>query len=145
MAMPSNEEVSGQRIQQFTEQLLKTMESPKLDKFRSLIQQLADENELDMAHVAAALVFENQKERPLKPSLHLPVKIATELQVESATETAVIEIKTVVTAKSIAASVQRTGTRAQNREESAQNSLNVRLKQRMPTLIVMAFQWSLIA
>jgi len=69
MAMPSNEEVSGQRIQQFTEQLLKTMESPKLDKFRSLIQQLADENELDMAHVAAALVFENQKERPLFPKL----------------------------------------------------------------------------
>ena len=69
MAMPSNEEVSGQRIQQFTEQLLKTMELPKLDKFRSLIQQLADENELDMAHVAAALVFENQKERPLFPKL----------------------------------------------------------------------------
>ena len=69
MAMPSNEEVSGQRIQQFTEQLLKTMELPKLDKFRSLIQQLADENDLDMAHVAAALVFENQKERPLFPKL----------------------------------------------------------------------------
>ena len=69
MAMPSNEEVSGQRIQQFTEQLLKTMELPKLDKFRSLIQQLADENDLEMAHVAAALVFENQKERPLFPKL----------------------------------------------------------------------------
>ena len=69
MAMPSNEEVSGQRIQQFTEQLMKTMALPKLDKFRSLIQQLADENELDMGDIAAALVFENQKERPLFPKL----------------------------------------------------------------------------
>tara|TARA_B110000027_G_scaffold9268_1_gene8228 strand:- start:2591 stop:4681 length:2091 start_codon:yes stop_codon:yes gene_type:complete len=69
MAMPSNEEVSGQRIQQFTEQLMKTMALPKLDKFRSLIQQLADENELDMGDIAAALAFENQKERPLFPKL----------------------------------------------------------------------------
>ena len=69
MAMPSNEEVSGQPIQQFTEQLMKTMALPKLDKFRSLIQQLADENELDMGDIAAALAFENQKERPLFPKL----------------------------------------------------------------------------
>ena len=69
MAMPSNEEVSGQRIQQFSDHLLKTMELPKLDKFRSLIQQFADENELDMGDVAAALTFENQKERPLFPKL----------------------------------------------------------------------------
>jgi ATP-dependent RNA helicase DeaD len=64
MAMPSNEEVSGQRIQQFTEQLLKTMELPKLDKFKSLVQQLAEENELDIADMAAALAFENQKSDP---------------------------------------------------------------------------------
>lgn len=69
MAMPSNEEVSGQRIQQFSEQLLKTMELPKLDKFRALINQFADQNELDMADIAAALAFENQKERPLFPKL----------------------------------------------------------------------------
>jgi len=69
MAMPSNEEVSGQRIQQFTEQLMKTMALSKLDKFRSLVQQLADENELDMGDIAAALAFENQKERPLFPKL----------------------------------------------------------------------------
>ncbi|MDA0795115.1 MAG: DEAD/DEAH box helicase [Proteobacteria bacterium] len=71
MAMPSNEEVSGQRIQQFTEQLLKTMKLPKLDKFRSLVQKLADDNDLDMAHIAAALAFENQKERPLFPKLEI--------------------------------------------------------------------------
>ena len=69
MAMPSNEEVSGQRIQQFSDQLLKTMELSKLDKFRSLIQQFANENELDMGDIAAALTFENQKERPLFPKL----------------------------------------------------------------------------
>ena len=69
MAMPSNEEVSGQRIQQFSDHLLKTLELSKLDKYRSLIQRFADENELDMGDIAAALTFENQKERPLFPKL----------------------------------------------------------------------------
>ena len=45
------------------------MELSKLDKFRSLIQQFANENELDMGDIAAALTFENQKERPLFPKL----------------------------------------------------------------------------
>jgi len=45
------------------------MELPKLDKFKSLVQQLAEENELDIADMAAALAFENQKERPLFPKL----------------------------------------------------------------------------
>ncbi|MDA8663806.1 DEAD/DEAH box helicase [Porticoccaceae bacterium] len=69
MTMPSNEEVSGQRIQQFTEQLMKTMELPTLDKFRALVQQLAEDNDLDMSHIAAALAYENQRERPLFPKL----------------------------------------------------------------------------
>ena len=69
MAMPSNEEVSGQRIHQFTEQLMKTMELPTLDKFRALVQQLAEDNDLDMSHIAAALAYENQRERPLFPKL----------------------------------------------------------------------------
>jgi len=48
---------------------MKTMENPKLDKFRSLIEKLVTENELDITDVATALAFENQKDRPLFPRL----------------------------------------------------------------------------
>ena len=48
---------------------MKTMENPKLDKFRSLIDKLVTENELDITDVATALAFENQKDRPLFPRL----------------------------------------------------------------------------
>ena len=67
--MPSNAQVSDQRIQQFTQQLSKTLETPRLDKFREMIVKYAEENDLDMADVAAALTYENQKERPLFPKL----------------------------------------------------------------------------
>ena len=69
LTMPSNEQVSDQRIMQFTNQLVKTLETPRLDKFRDLIAKFAAENELDMADIAAALTYENQKERPLFPKL----------------------------------------------------------------------------
>ena len=69
LTMPSNEQVSNQRIQHFTDQLVKTLETPRLDKFRDLITKFADENGLDMADIAAALTYENQKERPLFPKL----------------------------------------------------------------------------
>ena len=69
LTMPSNEQVSDQRIQQFTQQLSKTLETPRLDKFREMIVKYAEENDLDMADVAAALTYENQKERPLFPKL----------------------------------------------------------------------------
>ena len=69
LTMPTNQQVSDQRIQQFTEQLSKTLETPRLDKFREMILKYAEENDLDMADVAAALTYENQKERPLFPKL----------------------------------------------------------------------------
>ena len=69
LTMPTNEQVSDQRIQQFTEQLSKTLETPRLDKFREMIVNYVEENDLDMADVAAALTYENQKERPLFPKL----------------------------------------------------------------------------
>ena len=69
LTMPSNAQVSDQRVQQFTEQLSKTLETPRLDKFREMIVKFVEENDLDMADVAAALTYENQKERPLFPKL----------------------------------------------------------------------------
>lgn len=69
LTMPTNAQVSDQRIQQFTNQLMNTLETPRLDKFRDLVTRFAAENELDMADIAAALTYENQKERPLFPKL----------------------------------------------------------------------------
>lgn len=67
MSLPSNEEVSGQRIQQFTAQLLNTIETAKLAPFLEVIEKLENENKLDIKNIAAALAFETQKERPLFP------------------------------------------------------------------------------
>ena len=67
--LPSNEEVSGQRVAQFKEQLVGMCKSTKLDKFNSLVKEVAAENEIDMAVLAAALAFEVQKDRPLFPKL----------------------------------------------------------------------------
>ena len=67
--LPSNEEVSGQRVAQFKEQLVGMSKSTKLDKFNSLVKEVAAENDIDMAVLAAALAFEVQKDRPLFPKL----------------------------------------------------------------------------
>ena len=67
--LPSNEEVSGQRVAQFKEQLVGMCKSTKLDKFNSLVKEVAAENDIDMAVLAAALAFEVQKDRPLFPKL----------------------------------------------------------------------------
>ncbi len=67
--LPSNEEVSGQRVALFKEQLVGMCKSTKLDKFHSLVKEVAAENEIDMVLLAAALAFEAQKERPLFPKM----------------------------------------------------------------------------
>jgi ATP-dependent RNA helicase DeaD len=67
--LPSNEEVSGQRVAQFKEQLVGMSKSTKLDKFNSLVKEVAAENDIDMAVLAAALAYEVQKDRPLFPKL----------------------------------------------------------------------------
>ena len=67
--LPSNEEVSGQRVEQFKQQLVGMSQSTKLDKFHSLVKEVAAEHDIDMTLLAAALAFEVQKERPLFPKL----------------------------------------------------------------------------
>ena len=69
LTMPTSQQVSAHRIRQFTDQLMNTLESSRLDKFRDLITQFASKNELDLADIAAALAYENQKDRPLFPKL----------------------------------------------------------------------------
>lgn len=67
--LPSNEEVSGLRVAQFKEQLVGMTKSTKLDKFRSLVKEVAAESDIDLADIAAALALEFQKDRPLFPNL----------------------------------------------------------------------------
>ena len=67
--LPSNEEVSGQRVEQFKQQLVGMSQSTKLDKFHSLVKEVAAEHDIDMTLLAAALAFEAQKERPLFPKM----------------------------------------------------------------------------
>jgi hypothetical protein len=60
------------------------------------------------------------------------------------TKTGAIEIKTVVSAKNIVASAQRTVIHAVTSVTNVQNERRAKQEQRMPTLTVMAFQWLLI-
>jgi ATP-dependent RNA helicase DeaD len=71
LAMPTSKEISDQRIQQFTQKLLKTMDTSKerLDKFRDIMVTFASDNQLDMIDIATALTYESQKDRPLFPKL----------------------------------------------------------------------------
>ncbi|MDE0841693.1 MAG: DEAD/DEAH box helicase, partial [Porticoccaceae bacterium] len=69
LVLPSNAEVSDLRIQQFTEQLIKSVEAPQLGKFRQLIETMSLQHAMDVTDIAAALLFENQKDRPLFPRL----------------------------------------------------------------------------
>ena len=67
--LPSNQEVSDQRIAQFKEQLVGMCKSTKLEQFTYLVEEVVDEHDLDIRLVAAALAYEFQKERPLFPNL----------------------------------------------------------------------------
>jgi len=72
MPMPSGQQVSQQRIQQFRTQLLETLEKGSLDKFKNLVASIANEQEIDPLEIAAALVFLHQQERPLYPEFRDP-------------------------------------------------------------------------
>ena len=69
MTLPSNEQISDQRVDQFTRQLIDTVQSAELDQFRALAIKIAEENELELADIAGALAFAAQRERPLYPVL----------------------------------------------------------------------------
>ena len=69
MSLPSSEQISDQRVDRFTRELVDIVNQAELDKFRALARQIADENELAMDDIAAALAYAAQKERPLFPKL----------------------------------------------------------------------------
>lgn len=69
MELPTGEEVSTQRVQQFQEQILRNLDTQDLDRFRELLEGLAHDRELSMSDIAAAMAWQLQQERPLFPKL----------------------------------------------------------------------------
>ncbi|HBO16033.1 MAG TPA: ATP-dependent RNA helicase [Porticoccaceae bacterium] len=68
LVLPSNAEVSDLRVQQFSEKLLQAIALPQLGKFKALVESMSLQHGLDVADIAAALLYEKQKERPLFPT-----------------------------------------------------------------------------
>ena len=67
MPLPSGEQVSQQRVERFQTELMETIQNQDLSTFRELIEQMAHSTETDIGEIAAALVWQVQKERPLFP------------------------------------------------------------------------------
>lgn len=65
MELPTSKEVSSQRVQNFRQQVLQTLETEDLKKMTSLIREMAQD--IDPVDLAAALAFLHQQERPLFP------------------------------------------------------------------------------
>ncbi|MBK1716125.1 DEAD/DEAH box helicase [Thiocystis violacea] len=65
MEPPSAAALSESRIDRFTEVLLKTRADEDLDFFYRLLSRIAQEQELEIMDIAAALAYLNQRDRPL--------------------------------------------------------------------------------
>jgi ATP-dependent RNA helicase DeaD len=66
IALPSSEDVSNLRVAQFKRLVADTVGSAELGFFRDVVNSLAEENELEVPEVAAALAYLAQRERPLQ-------------------------------------------------------------------------------
>jgi ATP-dependent RNA helicase DeaD len=67
MDLPTRDEVTETRIENFQKQLFATCESEDLTFFRSLFEQIKNNTDIDELDVAAALLLLAQKEKPLQP------------------------------------------------------------------------------
>tara|TARA_X000000950_G_scaffold42258_1_gene46769 strand:+ start:18130 stop:19869 length:1740 start_codon:yes stop_codon:yes gene_type:complete len=66
--LPSSSEVSDLRIQQITERLVRTSKKLELTKFRALVDSISAQNGIDATEIAAILIYEGQKDRPIFPT-----------------------------------------------------------------------------
>jgi len=70
MNLPTGEQISNKRVAKFKEEITKTVqEQSGLKDFRDLIEDLAMEQAMDIADIAAALAYMNQEEQPLFPKM----------------------------------------------------------------------------
>jgi ATP-dependent RNA helicase DeaD len=72
--LPSASAVTDHRVSQFKQSVLNTIESHNLDFFVEIATQLSEEHGLTAEQVAAALIYQAQKDRPLQLSDRSPVK-----------------------------------------------------------------------
>ncbi|GHT87331.1 ATP-dependent RNA helicase DeaD [Betaproteobacteria bacterium] len=68
IALPSSEDVSASRINQFKQKIVDALESTEIDLgfFTGVVSTLAEETEFDPSEIAAALAYLAQLERPLR-------------------------------------------------------------------------------
>jgi ATP-dependent RNA helicase DeaD len=70
MNLPTGEQISNKRVTKFKEEIVKyAQEQSNLKDFRDLIENLAMEQAMDIADIAAALAFMTQQEQPLFPKM----------------------------------------------------------------------------
>ncbi|MEG3755465.1 DEAD/DEAH box helicase [Psychromonas arctica] len=67
MDLPTRDEVTQTRIDNFQKQLFSVCESEDLTFFRTLFEQIQNNTEIDDLDLAAALLLMAQKEKPLQP------------------------------------------------------------------------------
>ncbi|MDC9725030.1 MAG: DEAD/DEAH box helicase [Gammaproteobacteria bacterium] len=71
MQLPSTEDIADRRVMQFTQMLSETIESQDLGFFQEVIAHYQEAHDADPLEVAAALTYLVQKNRPLKPVVHV--------------------------------------------------------------------------
>lgn len=69
MQAPTGEQISARRLAGFKQQLQETMQQQDLQPWQELLQDVAEETEQDITELAAALVYNAQKAKPLFPEL----------------------------------------------------------------------------
>ena len=69
MTLPTGDQVSGQRIQQFEDRILQSIETKDLERFKGLLHKLCENNNLSISDVAAGLAAQVQQDRPLFPNM----------------------------------------------------------------------------
>jgi len=67
MDLPTRDEVTQTRIDNFQKTLFATCESEDLSFFRTLFEQIKNNSEIDESDIGAALLLMAQKEKPLQP------------------------------------------------------------------------------
>ncbi|MEL0658587.1 DEAD/DEAH box helicase [Psychromonas arctica] len=67
MDLPTRDEVTQTRIDNFQKTLFSTCESEDLTFFRTLFEQIKNNSEIDESDIGAALLLMAQKEKPLQP------------------------------------------------------------------------------
>jgi len=69
MRLPTGDQVSDQRIQQFQERVLQSLNIKDLERFKGILHKLCEDNAISMSDIAAGLASQLQQERPLFPDM----------------------------------------------------------------------------